>query len=147
MEQAVQIGRLVKHMLKYHDTEPLGKSLVSRARILPWARSTEHPGGSESSSANGIARFRAALAPTPAFGSQTSKGRLLAPLGSCKGGGTVPLCPSSSDVDLLGYGESVVDLDAEITHRALNLLVPQQKLHCPQVARAAVDECRLGSAQ
>ena len=53
----------------------------------------------------------------------------------------------SLQLDLLGYGERVVDLDAEITHRALNLLVPQQKLHCPQVARAAVDECRLGSAQ
>jgi hypothetical protein len=48
--------------------------------------------------------------------------------------------------DLFGYGESVVNLNAEIAHRALNLLVPQQKLHCPQVASAAVDECRLGSA-
>src|ERR1700730_836586 len=57
------------------------------------------------------------------------------------------LCPCSSDVDLFGYGESVIDLNAEVAHRALNLLVPQQKLYCPQVARAAVDECRLGSAQ
>src|SRR6266852_7730431 len=57
------------------------------------------------------------------------------------------LCPCSSDVDLFGYGESVVDLNAEIAHRALNLLVPQQQLNGPQVASAAVDECRLGSAQ
>jgi hypothetical protein len=27
-------------------------------------------------------------------------------------------------------------------HRALNLLVPQRKLRCPQMASAAVDECR-----
>jgi hypothetical protein len=48
---------------------------------------------------------------------------------------------------LFSYGESVVYLNAEIAHRAFNLLVPQQKLHCPQVASAAVDEGRLGSAQ
>ncbi len=35
------------------------------------------------------------------------------------------LCPRSSDVDLFGYGESVIDLNAEITHRALDLLVLQ----------------------
>jgi Uncharacterized protein conserved in bacteria (DUF2252) len=57
------------------------------------------------------------------------------------------LCPCSSDVDLFGYGESVIDLNAEIPHRALYLLVAQEKLHSPQVASTAVDECRLGSAQ
>jgi hypothetical protein len=57
------------------------------------------------------------------------------------------LCPCSSDVDLFGYGEGVIDLNAEIAHCALNLLVPQQELHRPQIAGAAVDECRLGSAQ
>jgi hypothetical protein len=62
-------------------------------------------------------------------------------------GRAVPLCPGRSDVDLFGYGESVVDLNSEIPHRALNLLVPQQKLHCRQIASAAVDECCLGSAQ
>jgi len=63
------------------------------------------------------------------------------------GGKASRLCPSSSDVDLFGYGESVVDLNAEVAHRALDLLVSQQKLYCPQIARAAVDECRLCSAQ
>ena len=57
------------------------------------------------------------------------------------------LCPGNSDVDLLGYGEGIIDLNTEVAHRALNLLVPQQKLHCPQIARAAVDECRLCTAQ
>jgi hypothetical protein len=41
------------------------------------------------------------------------------------------------------HGESVVDLDTEMAHRALDLLVPQPKLHCPQVASAAVDEFAL----
>jgi hypothetical protein len=35
------------------------------------------------------------------------------------------LCPRSSDVDLFGYGKSVIDLNAEAAHRALNLLVSQ----------------------
>jgi len=48
---------------------------------------------------------------------------------------------------LFCYGEGVIDLNAEIAHRALNLLVPQQKLNCPQVAGPAVDEGRFGSAQ
>jgi hypothetical protein len=55
--------------------------------------------------------------------------------------------PFASDVDLFGYGKSIIDLNAEVAHRALNLLVPQEKLHCPQVASAAVDEGRFGSAQ
>src|SRR6267143_1371019 len=53
------------------------------------------------------------------------------------------LCPCSSDVDLFGYGEGVIDLNAEIANCALNLLVPQPELHRPQIAGAAVDECRL----
>jgi hypothetical protein len=48
---------------------------------------------------------------------------------------------------LFGYGESVVDLNSEIPHRALNLLVSQQKLHGPQIASAAVDKGRFGSTQ
>jgi hypothetical protein len=56
-----------------------------------------------------------------------------------KGAKPVGFCFRSSDVDLFGYGERVIDLNAEIAHGALNLFVPQQKLHCPQVASAAVD--------
>jgi len=39
------------------------------------------------------------------------------------------LCPGSSDVDLLGYGESVVDLNAEISDSALDFGMSQQQLH------------------
>ena len=45
------------------------------------------------------------------------------------------------------YREGVINLDTEIAYRAFNLLVvPQQKLHCPQIAGAAADECCFGSA-
>jgi hypothetical protein len=56
------------------------------------------------------------------------------------------LCPGSSDVDLLGYGKSVIDLDAKVAHRALYLFVPQQELYYSQIASAPVNEGLLGSA-
>jgi hypothetical protein len=46
-----------------------------------------------------------------------------------------------------GRRKSVIDLNAEAAHRALNLLVSQQKLHGPQIASAAADKGRFGSAQ
>ena len=71
----------------------------------------------------------------------------MAPIGSCERGRAVPLCPGRSDVDLFRDGESVIDLNAEIAHRALDLLVAQQKLDRPQIASATIYECRFGSAQ
>src|SRR5262245_11010564 len=38
----------------------------------------------------------------------------------------------------------VVDLDAQVAHRTLNFLLPEQKLHCAQVARAPVDQSGFG---
>ena len=38
--------------------------------------------------------------------------------------------PGRSDVDLFRDGESVIDLNAEVAHGALDLLVPQQRLYC-----------------
>src|SRR5438132_10259868 len=70
----------------------------------------------------------------------SSNVRMWHPSDLARGGRAVPLCPGRSDVDLFRDGESVIDLNAEVAHRALDLLVPQQKLHRPQVARAAVDE-------
>jgi hypothetical protein len=40
-----------------------------------------------------------------------------------------PPCPVRSDFDLLRYGQSVVNIDAQISHRALNLRVCKQKLN------------------
>jgi Domain of unknown function (DUF4424) len=49
----------------------------------------------------------------------------------------VGFAPCSSEVALFGYGESVVDLNAEVAHRALNLLVPNRSCtaHRPPVRR------------
>ena len=41
------------------------------------------------------------------------------------------LRPTRSDVDLLGYRQSIVDIDAQIAHRALNLRVAKKQLNCP----------------
>lgn len=35
------------------------------------------------------------------------------------------LCPGISDINLLGYGECIVYLDAEVAHRALDFGVSQ----------------------
>jgi hypothetical protein len=40
-----------------------------------------------------------------------------------KGGNASRLCPGNSDVDLFGYGESVIDRNAEIPDRALDLVI------------------------
>jgi hypothetical protein len=51
-------------------------------------------------------------------------GPLLAQVGCHGRGRAIPLCPGTSDVYLLGYRESVVDLNAQIAHCALNFSVP-----------------------
>jgi hypothetical protein len=43
------------------------------------------------------------------------------------------LCPGISDINLLGYGEGIVYLDAEVAHRALDLFVSQKQLHGAKV--------------
>jgi hypothetical protein len=41
--------------------------------------------------------------------------------------------PRFSDIDLLGYGERVINLDSEIADRALDLRVAQQELNRPKI--------------
>jgi len=48
---------------------------------------------------------------------------------------------------LFRYGEGVVDLNAEIAHRTLNLGVAEQQLHSPQIPGSAVNQRGLRSAQ
>jgi type IV secretory pathway VirB4 component len=55
---------------------------------------------------------------------------------------TPPLRRKSKVADII-YDDD----PAERVCPAGRILEPQKKLHCPQVASAAVDECRLGSAQ
>ena len=43
--------------------------------------------------------------------------------------------PHFSDIDLLGYGERVINLDSEIADRALDLRVAQQELNRAEISR------------
>ena len=58
-----------------------------------------------------------------------------------------PLCPTSPDINLFGYCQRVIDLNAEIADRALDLGVPEQELHGSQVAGAPIDQRRLRAPQ
>ena len=57
------------------------------------------------------------------------------------------LCPVTSNVDLLRYGEGIVHINPEIPHSALYLGVTKQKLDGAQIPGAAVDQRRLRSPQ
>ena len=64
----------------------------------------------------------------------------MARLGRSRLGRACPLCPSISDIYLLGDRQGVVNLDAEITHCALDLGVTKQQLHRSEVAGPAIDQ-------
>ena len=49
----------------------------------------------------------------------------------------------TSDFDLFRDLKGIVDLNAKVPHRALDLLVPKKQLRRPQVPRATVDESHL----
>ena len=50
--------------------------------------------------------------------------------GEAEGGAKpVRLCPGSSDVNLLRYGEGIIDFNTEIPDGALDLGMSQQQLH------------------
>jgi hypothetical protein len=62
-------------------------------------------------------------------------------------GRACPLCPGSSDINLFGNRERVIDLDAEIADRAFDLGVTKQELYSPKVASAPVDQRGFGPAK
>jgi hypothetical protein len=39
------------------------------------------------------------------------------------------LVPGGSDIDLFDYGKSIINLDAKVAHRALDLGVAKQELY------------------
>ena len=57
------------------------------------------------------------------------------------------LCPASSNVDLLGYGEGIVHIYAEIPDGTLYLGVTEQNLNRSQIPSAAVNQRCLGPPQ
>ena len=55
--------------------------------------------------------------------------------------------PRYSDINLFRYREGVIDLNAEIPHRAFDLGMPQQELDSPEIARPPVDQRRFCPSQ
>lgn len=58
-----------------------------------------------------------------------------------------PLCPGSSDVNLFGNRECVINLNAEISNRAHCFCVTRQKLNRAEIARSPIDEGCLGLSE
>ena len=50
------------------------------------------------------------------------------------------LCPAISDINLFGYGQGVIHFDAQISDRAFDLDMPEQKLDGPEIASPPVDK-------
>ena len=58
------------------------------------------------------------------------------------------VCSASfSDVDLLGYGKRVIDLNSEIADCTLDLGVAQQELNRSKISRFFIDQGSLGPAE
>ena len=55
--------------------------------------------------------------------------RLLAQICRCESGRVCPLCPGISEVDLFGYREGIIYLDAEVSDGAFDFGVAEQELH------------------
>jgi len=52
--------------------------------------------------------------------------------------------PEYSDFNLFRYCEGVIDLYAEIPHRAFDLGMTEQELDSPEIACPPIDQGRLG---
>ena len=61
--------------------------------------------------------------------------QILARTRSQQAGRACPLCPGTSDVNLLRYRERVIDLNAQISDGALDLCVAEQELDGPKQRR------------
>ena len=63
-------------------------------------------------------------------------------------GRSAPRCFSDAlDVDLLRNRQRVVDFDPEISSRAFDLAMPQEKLNRAEIASPPIDQSRFGSAK
>ena len=51
------------------------------------------------------------------------------------------------DVDLLGYGKRIIDLNSEISDCTLDSSVAQQELNCSKISRFLIDQSCLGPAE
>ena len=70
--------------------------------------------------------------------------QILARTRSQQAGRACPLCPGTSDVNLLRYRERVIDLNAQISDGALDLCVAEQG---PKIAGTPINQRRLRSSE
>ena len=64
---------------------------------------------------------------------------LEAQTGGRRVGRACPLCPGISDINLFRYCERIIYFDAEISDRAFDLGMSEQKLDGPEIASAPVN--------
>ena len=64
----------------------------------------------------------------------------LAQNGGYRSGRACPLCPGISDINLVRYCEGIIYFDAEISDRAFDLGMSEQKLDGPEIASAPIDQ-------
>jgi hypothetical protein len=64
-----------------------------------------------------------------------------------QGGQSGHALPGHSDLDLLGYGKRIVDLDTQIADGAFDLGMAEEQLEGTQISGAAIDKSCLGSPQ
>jgi hypothetical protein len=57
------------------------------------------------------------------------------------------LCPGTSDINLLCYGQRVVDLNPKVADCALDLRMAEEYLHGAEISGALVDQRRLSAPQ
>jgi len=60
---------------------------------------------------------------------------------------SAPSVSGALNVDLLRNRQRVVDFDPEISGRALDLAMPQEKLNSTEIAGSPIDQSRFGSAK
>ena len=57
-----------------------------------------------------------------------------------------PVKACHSNVDLLGHFQGIVDLDTEVTHRAVEIGMAEQQLYGPEILGSSVNQGCLGAA-
>ena len=75
---------------------------------------------------------------------QMGRGTLPGDIGT---GRACQLCPGISDINLFRYGQGVIHFDAQISDRALDLRMPEQKLDRPEIASSPVDKGSFRASQ
>jgi hypothetical protein len=86
--------------------------------------------------------------PAALWGEASEMGcRLLAQTGCWRLGRACPLCPGISDINLFRYRQGIIYFDSQISDRAFDLGVTEQKLDSPEISRAPIDQGSFSASQ